>query len=93
MQINTRMKAARVHGKDIPLTPTEYAILNALAASEEPVSAVHVRYRNGDLVMLNGLLLKWHVSRIRKKLGKDVIITRRDYGYLLRDRIVERIAL
>ena len=67
------------------LTPREYAILEYLALHRGEVVTRSTLYEHlfdeTDDTLSN--LLDVHVFSIRKKLGADVIVTRRGQGYLV----------
>jgi two-component system OmpR family response regulator len=85
VRIDTRTRTVFRGGAEVPLTAREYAILEYLAL------------RRGELVTKADLydhifdetddtasnLIEVHVSHLRKKLGADVIQTRRGMGYVL----------
>ena len=89
LQIDFAKQSAAVGGRDAGLTPIEFRLLAELVRNEgKPLSS------NDLLTAVWGpgyeadSLVKWHVSRLRKKLAKvmgrpdmDMIVTRRGYGY------------
>jgi len=85
ISIDTRAKAITLGGVPVVLTAREYAIVEMLARRRGQVVSRteiydHIFDENDD-TMSN--LLDVHVSNIRRKLGKDFIITRRGQGYLI----------
>lgn len=82
--LDTRRMKALVNGSEINLSPLEYRLLHALAHSGgRPLSA-------GELSeMLHGVdaaepnAVEALVARLRRKIGADVIETRRGFGYCL----------
>lgn len=79
--------ARTVHraGELIPLTAREYALFELLAHSHGQVVTrtqiyEHLFDENDDSL---SNLIDVHVSNLRRKLGKDTIVTRRGQGYLL----------
>lgn len=72
-------------GKSVSLSPREFAIVEHLALNlGEIVSryAIHEHlFAEDDDVLSN--LVDVHVSKIRKKLGKDFIVTRHGHGYCI----------
>jgi two-component system OmpR family response regulator len=84
VRVDTRTRTVSRGGAEVPLTAREYAILEYLAL------------RRGELVTKADLydhifdetddtasnLIEVHVSHLRKKLGADVIQTRRGMGYV-----------
>jgi two-component system OmpR family response regulator len=83
--IDTRARSVTRQGEPVTLTAREYAILEYLALHRgEPVSRTalfdHLFDENEDS-MSN--LLDVHVFNLRKKLGSELIATRRGQGYLI----------
>ncbi len=69
----------------LPLTPTEFALLELLAMHTGKVVSrtqiyEHLFDENEDTL---SNLVDVHVSNLRRKLGKDFITTRRGQGYIL----------
>ena len=87
MVIDTRARSVTRQGELLTLTAREYAILEYLALHRgEVVSRTalyeHLFDENEDSL---SNLLDVHVLNIRKKLGHDLIVTRRGQGYLIED--------
>jgi len=86
--INPRSRTVMRHGKPIALTAREYGLVELLALHCGKVVTRtdmydHLFDENEDTL---SNLLDVHVSNIRKKLGKEFIVTRRGIGYLIEDR-------
>jgi two-component system OmpR family response regulator len=83
--IDTRARAVTREGELLNLTAREYAILEYLALHRGEVVSRTTLYDHlfdeNDDTMSN--LLDVHVFNIRKKLGHDLIVTRRGQGYLI----------
>jgi two-component system, OmpR family, response regulator len=83
--LDTSRMAASVGGTAVKLSPLEYRLLNYLAHhSGRPVSAGEIAdhlYGLSETADVNAV--EALVTRLRKKLGPDVIETRRGFGYLL----------
>lgn len=84
-RIDTRSRTVELDGKALTLTAREYAILEYLAVHRGEVVSrselyEHIFDENED-TMSN--LLDVHVFNIRKKLGSDLIVTRRGQGFLI----------
>jgi two-component system OmpR family response regulator len=80
--------AARIvtkSGEPVALTASEYALVELLAMHRgELVTRTMIYdhlYDENDDTLSN--LTDVHVSNVRKKLGKDVIVTRRGLGYII----------
>jgi DNA-binding response OmpR family regulator len=87
--INTAKKTATSGGTAVVLTAREYAILELLALRRGEVVTKaqiydHIFDEHEDTA---SNLVEVHVSNLRKKLGKDVIETRRGLGYVIGDTV------
>jgi two-component system OmpR family response regulator len=85
ISIDTRARIVRRGGSEIPLTAREYALLEFLALRQGEVVSRTVLYEHlfdeNESTFSN--LLDVHVSNVRKKLGHDLITTRRGHGYCI----------
>jgi two-component system, OmpR family, response regulator len=83
--IDTRARTVTRGGQPITLTAREYAILEYLALHRGAVVTRTALYEHlfdeGEDTLSN--LLDVHVFSIRKKLGADLIVTRRGQGYCI----------
>ncbi|MCW5553947.1 MAG: response regulator transcription factor [Verrucomicrobiae bacterium] len=83
VRIDTRARAVTRAGQPIVLTAREYAILEYLALHRGKVVSRTELYEHlfdeSDDTLSN--LLDVHVFGIRKKLGRDLVTTRRGQGY------------
>jgi two-component system OmpR family response regulator len=83
--IDTRSRTVSKDGGPVVLTAREYAILELLALRRGQVVTKSQIYDHifdeTDDSLSN--LVEVHVSNIRKKLGKDLIATRRGMGYVV----------
>ena len=89
LEIDFARQAVNVSGREVELTPIEFRLLAELVRHEgRPLSS------NDLLTAVWGpnyeadSLVKWHISRLRRKLSKalqrpdaDMIVTRRGFGY------------
>ncbi len=85
IEIDLASKMVTESGNPIELTAREYAMLELLAVhAGKLVSRTmiysHIFDENDDTL---SNLVDVHISHLRKKLGKDVIETRRGQGYIL----------
>jgi len=87
VEIDTAHKCVTKAGRTVCLTPREYALVEFLALRRGELVTRAMLYDHlfdeDDDSLSN--LVDVHVSNVRKKLGKDFIITRRGQGYLLED--------
>jgi len=83
--VNIANKSATQDGLLLDLTAREYALLELLAYHQNKVVSRTMIYDHlfdeEDDSLSN--LVDVHISHLRKKLGKDVIETRRGQGYIL----------
>ena len=83
--VDTAAKLVTRAGQAVPLTAREYALLELLAIHRGELvtrSTIyeHIFDENEDSL---SNLVDVHVSNVRRKLGKDVIKTRRGQGYVI----------
>src|SRR5271156_2675434 len=85
VSINTAARTVAVEGSEIPLTAREYALIEYLASRRGKVVSRTELYDHlfaeEDESYSN--LLDVHVCNLRRKLGKDLIQTRRGHGYVM----------
>jgi two-component system OmpR family response regulator len=83
--INTRARSVTRAGEPLTLTAREFAILEFLALHRGEVVSRTALYEHlfdeSDDTLSN--LLDVHVFNLRKKLGRELIATRRGQGYLI----------
>jgi two-component system OmpR family response regulator len=83
--IDTGAKRVTLDGGPVTLTAREYAIVELLARRRGRVVTrtqiyEHIFDENDDSL---SNLVEVHVMNVRKKLGKDFIVTRRGQGYII----------
>jgi two-component system OmpR family response regulator len=83
--IDMGARKVRCRGEEVVLTAREYAIVELLALQRGRLVTrtqiyEHIFDENDDSL---SNLVEVHVSNIRKKLGKDFIVTRRGLGYVI----------
>jgi two-component system, OmpR family, response regulator len=85
VSINTAARTVAVEGSEIALTAREYALIEYLATRRGKVVSRTELYDHlfaeEDESYSN--LLDVHVCNLRRKLGKDLIQTRRGHGYVI----------
>lgn len=83
--VDTRARAVTRAGQSVPLTAREYAILEYLAVHRGAIISRSDLYEHlfdeNDDTLSN--LLDVHIFSIRKKLGAELIATRRGQGYCI----------
>jgi two-component system OmpR family response regulator len=87
VRIDTVRKCILKDGRPVALTAREYALVEFLALHRGELvtrSMIYDHLFDEDDDSLSNLV-DVHVSNVRKKLGKDFIVTRRGQGYLLED--------
>jgi two-component system, OmpR family, response regulator len=87
VEIDTARRAVTRAGEHVALTAREYAILELLVLHRGKVLTKTEIYDHifdeTDDTLSN--LIEVHVSNLRKKLGRDLIETRRGLGYVIHD--------
>jgi two-component system OmpR family response regulator len=87
VQVDTAKQIVLRAGKPVFLTSREYSLVQLLALHRGELVARNTIYEHlfdeEDDSLSN--LVDVHVSNVRKKLGKDFIVTRRGQGYLVGD--------
>ena len=85
ISIDTRTRTITLQGELVLLTPREYALVELLGLHKgQLVTRTQIYdhlYDENDDTLSN--LVEVHISNIRKKLGKDFIVTRRGQGYIV----------
>lgn len=85
LTLDTAARRATLAGDEVVLTAREYALLEYLALHRGQVVSRTELYEHlfdeNDSTLSN--LLDVHVSNLRKKLGRDLITTRRGHGYAI----------
>ncbi len=85
LEIDLASKSVKESGNSIDLTAREYAMLELLVVHAGKLVSRTMIYNHifdeKDDTLSN--LVDVHISHLRKKLGKDVIETRRGQGYIL----------
>jgi two-component system, OmpR family, response regulator len=85
VEIDTGAKRVALDGADVVLTAREYAIVELLVRHRGKVVARtqiydHIFDETDDSF---SNIVEVHISNVRKKLGKDFIVTRRGLGYTI----------
>jgi DNA-binding response OmpR family regulator len=89
LQIDFTRQAVTVNGRPIELTPIEFKLLAELVRhGGQPLSSNELLEAIWGSGYETDSLVKWHISRLRRKLSTsfhrpdmDLIVTRRGYGY------------
>ncbi|MES2505803.1 MAG: response regulator transcription factor [Verrucomicrobiota bacterium] len=85
LSLDMAIRLVKLSGQEVPLTAREYALLEYLALHRGQVVTRTTLYEHlfdeEDSTLSN--LLDVHVSNLRKKLGTDIITTRRGHGYCI----------
>ncbi len=85
LSVDTAARVATLDGEPVSLTAREYSLLEYLALHRGQVVSraelyTHLFDEDDDSI---SNLLDVHVSNLRKKLGVDLIVTRRGQGYII----------
>ena len=85
VKIDTAARNVSLKEKPVELTAREYSLVEFLALHRGEVVTRTMLYEHlfdeDDSTLSN--LLDVHVSNLRKKLGRDLIVTRRGHGYCI----------
>lgn len=82
LTLDTRRMLALVDGAEIALSPLEYRLLHALAHSGgKPLGAGELAEMLHGVDAIEANAIEALVARLRRKLGRDIITTRRGFGY------------
>lgn len=86
--VDTRQMRVTIGERAIPLTPQEFKTLNYLLANAYRVvpSSELIQNVHGDGATVTANAMEALIRRIRRKLGRDAIVTRRGQGYVMADR-------
>ncbi len=85
LEIDTRQRSVTVSGAPVSLTPLEYRLLAYLMHHQgRVVSQTEISdHIHGQEIERDSNAMEALVSRLRRKLGSEVIETRRGHGYLV----------
>lgn len=85
VRVDARARRVTRGGRPVPLTAREYSLVELLALHRgRVVSRTEIYeylYDENEDTLSN--LVEVHVSNIRKKLGREFILTRRGQGYVI----------
>jgi two-component system OmpR family response regulator len=85
LTLDTANRTAYQNGKPVSLTPREYALVELLAMHKNKLVTRTMIYEHlfdeSSDTLSN--LVDVHVANVRRKLGKDLIVTRRGEGYTI----------
>jgi two-component system OmpR family response regulator len=85
VEIDTAARAVRAAGKPVELTAKEYALVELLAMNRGRLvtrTTIYEKIYDEDDDTLSNVV-DVYVSNIRRKLGKDLVETRRGQGYIV----------
>jgi two-component system, OmpR family, response regulator len=88
LALDTRQMLVSMKDQAIPLTPQEFKTLNYLLSNAHRVVPASELIQNlhGEGATITANSMEALIRRIRRKLGKDTIVTRRGQGYAMADR-------
>lgn len=96
LRLNPKLRKAYIHGRDMRLTPKQFALLCSLAENIGQVVTKEELYQaawENEFDINSDAALKFHIKELRKKLEeygiKDLIETSWGVGYLLNIRYDE----
>lgn len=84
--VNMTNKQVQKNSENIPLSPKEFSILEYLIRNHGKYKnrgeiLEHVWGSEGDELEFSSDTVEVHIAYLRKKLGKNIILTKRGYGY------------
>jgi len=85
VQIDTTARSVRIDGLDVGLTGKEYALLELLASRRGTVvrrETIYEKLYTDDKETVSNVL-DVYVANLRRKLGRNLIHTRRGQGYVI----------
>lgn len=85
VEINTNSRTVTKSGENVELTPKEYALIELLALNKGKLvtrSMIYNHIYNEEDDTLSNVV-DVYVANIRKKLGKDLVETRKGHGYII----------
>lgn len=84
LTLDTRRMMVLCEGAQVSLSPLEYRLIHTLAHSGgRPLSAGQIAEALHGVDAADDNAIEAMVARLRRKLGADVILTRRGFGYSL----------
>jgi DNA-binding response OmpR family regulator len=86
LSLDAGAKSVTVAGRAVALTPSEFRALHYLVAHKGrtvPAAELQAHVHGGGRVSTNAL--EALITRVRRKLGRDLIRTRRGFGYVVPD--------
>ena len=86
VEIDFNARRVTRDGVEVALTAREYSLVSMLAQHRDRVFTRAQLYEHlfDEMDESSSNLLDVHVSNVRKKLGKEFIVTRRGHGYCIR---------
>ena len=86
VEIDFNARRVTLDGVEVALTAREYSLVSMLAQHRDRVFTRAQLYEHlfDEMDDSSSNLLDVHVSNVRKKLGKEFIVTRRGHGYCIR---------
>jgi DNA-binding response OmpR family regulator len=85
IKINFENGDIKLDNKIIELTPFEFRVLKYLMLNRgKVISKRHLFDEFWDRPIYNENVIESHISKIRQKIGKNIIATKREFGYIIR---------
>ncbi len=81
--INPKKNKVSKKGKDLELTRIEYELLNLLVSDKSKIFTRKEIYKTiwGDHIIVGDRTLDVHMNNLRKKIGKNLVITKKGIGF------------
>lgn len=81
--LNTENKTITIEGTTYDLTNQEFKTLELLALSNRPLNRNEILENAWDFTYVGPRTVDVHIRKLRKKLGNDLIVTRKGVGYAI----------
>lgn len=85
--LDTNTKTISIDGKSVNLTNQEFATMKLLAESDRPMNRQEILENAWEFAYVGARTVDVHVRKLRKKVGADLIETRKGVGYVINKQI------
>ena len=85
--LNTETKSITINGVTTTLTNQEFKTLMLLAEADRPMNRQEILDNAWEFNYVGARTVDVHIRKLRKKLGSDLIVTRKGVGYAILETI------
>jgi len=85
--LDTASKTITIDGELHTLTNQEFKTMELLATSTRPMNRNEILENAWDFAFVGARTVDVHIRKLRKKLGNDLIVTRKGVGYAIEQSI------